>query len=217
MSFLAAAPAMGIVGSTGAIGPTLLSSAIAPTAITAASTAAIAPSFLTATPSFFGGITSAFQNVYNAVQPYTPMLSAAGQVFQGLNSLQAGQTQASMYRLQQIQLESKLINDRLNMTRQSNDVLRRLNAANASAVARGYAGGVKGYEGSSAMLMALNDKYAGQDLEVIQENIKTSGTYGQIQDSMLTTAADKAISGSYSEAFASVGKAFYLYNTLKTA
>ncbi len=217
MSFLAAAPAMGIVGSTGAIGPTLLSSAIAPTAITAASTAAIAPSFLTATPSFFGGITSAFQNIYSAVQPYTPMLSAAGQVFQGLNALQAGQTQASMYRLQQIQLESKLINDRLNMTRQSNDVLRRLNAANASAVARGYAGGVKGYEGSSAMLMALNDKYAGQDLEVIQENIKTSGTYGQIQDSMLTTAADKAISGSYSEAFASVGKAFYLYSTLKTA
>jgi hypothetical protein len=218
MSFLAAAPAMGIVGSTGAIGPTLLSSAIAPTAITAASTAAIVPSVLTtATPSFFGGITSAFQNIYSAVQPYTPMLSAAGQVFQGLNALQAGQTQASMYRLQQIQLESKLINDRLNMTRQSNDVLRRLNAANASAVARGYAGGVKGYEGSSAMLMALNDKYAGQDLEVIQENIKTSGTYGQIQDSMLTTAADKAVSGSYSEAFASVGKAFYLYSTLKTA
>jgi hypothetical protein len=34
---------------------------------------------------------------------------------------------------------------------------------------------------------------------------------------MLTTASEKAISGSYSEAFASVGKAFYLYNTLKTA
>lgn len=217
MSFLAAAPAMGIVGSTGAIGPTLLSSAIAPTAITAASTAAVVPSFMTATPSFFGGITSAFSNAYSAIQPYTPMLSAAGQVFQGLNALQQGQTQASMYRLQQIQLESKLINDRLNMTRQSNDVLRRLNAANASAVARGYAGGVKGYEGSSALLMELNDKYAGQDLEVIQQNIQTSGTYGDIQNSMLTTAADKAISGSYSEAFASVGKAFYLYSTLKTA
>ena len=122
MSFLAAAPAMGIVGSTGAIGPTLLSSAIAPTAITAASTAAVVPSFMTATPSFFGGITSAFQNAYSAIQPYTPMLSAAGQVFQGINALQQGQTQASMYRLQQIQLESKLINDRLNMTRQSNEV-----------------------------------------------------------------------------------------------
>lgn len=217
MSFLAAAPAMGIVGSTGAIGPTLLSSAIAPTAITAASTAAVVPSFMTATPSFFGGITSAFSNAYSAIQPYTPMLSAAGQVFQGINALQQGQTQASMYRLQQIQLESKLINDRLNMTRQSNDVLRRLNAANASAVARGYAGGVKGYEGSSALLMELNDKYAGQDLEVIQQNIQTSGTYGDIQNSMLTTAADKAVKGSYSEAFASVGKAFYLYSTLKTA
>lgn len=217
MSFLAAAPAMGIVGSTGAIGPTLLSSAIAPTAITAASTAAIAPSFMTTTPSFFGGITSAFQNAYSAIQPYTPILSAAGQAFQGINALQQGQTQASIYRLQQIQLESKLINDRLNLTRKSNEVLRRLNAANASAVARGYAGGVKGYEGSSVLLMELNDKYAGQDLEVIQQNIQTSGTYGDIQNSMLTTASEKAISGSYFDAFASVGKSFYLYNILKTA
>lgn len=214
MSFLAAAPTMGIVGSTGAIGPTLLSSAIAPTAITAATTSVAIPSILSAaTPSFFSTIGGA----WNAVQPYMSGISAAGQLLQGVNAIQAGQTQASMYKLQQLQLESKLINDRLNMTRQANDVLRRLNASNASAVARGYSGGVKGYEGSSALLMALNDKYAGQDLEVIQENIKTSGTYGDIQNSMLTTAADKAKTGSYFDALASVGKAAYLYSTLKTA
>jgi hypothetical protein len=214
MSFLAAAPTMGIVGSTGAIGPTLLSSAIAPTAITAATTSVAIPSILSAaTPSFFSTIGGA----WNAVQPYMSGLSAAGQLLQGVNAIQAGQTQASMYKLQQIQLESKLLNDRLNMTRQANDVLRRLNASNASAVARGYSGGVKGYEGSSALLMSLNDKYAGEDLQVIQENIKTSGTYGDIQNSMLTTAADKAVTGSYFDALASVGKAAYLYSTLKTA
>lgn len=213
MSFLAAAPTMGIVGSTGAIGPTLLSSAIAPTAITAATSVAVPSILTTAAPSFFGTLS----NAWNVVQPYMSGISAAGQLLQGVNAIQAGQTQASMYKLQQLQLESKLTTDRLNMTRQANDVLRRLNASNASAVARGYSGGVKGYEGSSAMLMALNDKYAGQDLEVIQENIKTSGTFGDIQNSMITAAAEKAVTGSYYDAFASVGKAAYLYTTLKTA
>ncbi len=218
MSFLAPAAltTTAATAGTAAFGSTAFWAGTAAAAPIVSST--VVPSLLvSSTPSFFSGITSAFSNAYSAIQPYTPMLSAAGSVFQGINSLQQGQTQASIYRLQQIQLESKLINDRLNMTRQSNDVLRRLNAANASAVARGYAGGVKGYEGSSALLMELNDKYAGMDLETIQQNIQTSGTYGDIQNSMLTTASEKAIRGSYSDAFASVGKAFYLYSTLKTA
>lgn len=214
MSFLAAAPAMGIVGSTGAIGPTLLSSAIAPTAITAATTSAFVPTLLSAaTPSFFGTIGSA----WNAVQPYMSGLSAAGQLLQGVNAIQAGQTQASMYKLQSLQLQAKIDNDRLNATRQANEVLRRLNASNASAAARGYAGGVKGYEGSSALLMQLNDKYAGEDVSVIEQNIRTSGMFGDIQNSMLTAASEKAVRGSYYDAFASVGKAAYLYSTLKTA
>jgi hypothetical protein len=145
------------------------------------------------------------------------IISPVAQVAQGINSIMAGQTQADMYRLQQLQLRAKIDNDRLNLTRQGNDVLRRLAQSNASAAARGYAGGVKGYEGSSAMLMDVNEKYAGNDMETIQQNIATSGTYGQIQDSMLSAASEKAVTGSYYDAFASVGKAAYLYSTLKTA
>lgn len=217
MSFLAAAPLTTTAATTAAAGTTAFGSTAfwAGTAAAApiASTTVIPSLLVSSTPSFFSTIGGA----WNAVQPYMSGISAAGQLLQGVNAIQAGQTQASMYKLQQLQLESKLINDRLNMTRQANDVLRRLNASNASAVARGYSGGVKGYEGSSALLMSLNDKYAGEDLQVIQENIKTSGTYGDIQNSMLTTAADKAKTGSYFDALASVGKAAYLYSTLKTA
>jgi len=144
------------------------------------------------------------------------IISPATQVLQGINSLQAGQTQASMYKLQQLQLQAKVQNDRLNLTRQGNDVLRRLMQSNASAAARGYAGGVKSFEGSSALLMDVNAKYAGQDMETIQQNIATSSAYGQIQDSMLTAASDKAVSGSYADFFTSVGKAAYLYSSLKT-
>lgn len=209
----AAATTAGIVGSTGAIGSTLLSSAIAPTAITAATTSAFVPSLLvSSTPSFFSSISSAF----SAIKPYMEIISPVAQVAQGINSIMAGQTQADMYRLQQLQLRAKIDNDRLNLTRQGNDVLRRLMQANASAAARGYAGGVKSYEGSSAKLMDVNEKYAGQDMETIQQNIATSGTYGQIQDSMLSAASDRAVTGSYYDFFASVGKAAYLYNNLKT-
>jgi hypothetical protein len=204
---------MGIVGSTGAIGSTLLSSAIAPTAITAATTSAFVPSLLVSSaPSFLGSISSAF----SAIKPYMEIISPVAQVAQGINSIMAGQTQADMYRLQQLQLRAKLDNDRLNYTRQGNDVLRRLLQSNASAAARGYAGGVKGFEGSSALLMDVNEKYAGNDMETIQQNIATSATYGQIQDSMLSNASDKAVTGSYYDFFTSVGKAAYLYGNLKT-
>ena len=144
------------------------------------------------------------------------IISPITSVLGGINSLQAGQTQASMYKLQQLQLRAKVDNDRLNLTRQGNDVLRRLMQSNASAAARGYAGGVKSFEGSSSLLMDVNAKYAGQDMETIQQNIATSGAYGQIQDSMLTAASDKAITGSYADFFTSVGKAAYLYSNLKS-
>lgn len=177
-----------------------------------ASTAVIPSLLVSSTPSFFSGISSAFA----AIKPYMEIISPITTALQGVNAIQAGQTQASMYKLQQLQLQAKIQNDRLNLTRQGNDVLRRLMQSNASAAARGYAGGVKSYEGSSALLMDINEKYAGQDMETIQQNISTSAAYGQIQDSMLTAASDKAVTGSYYDAFASVGKAAYLYSTLKT-
>jgi hypothetical protein len=217
MSFLAAAPA--IAGSTAAataattaFGSTAFWAGTAAAAPIAAST--VVPSILvSSTPSFFSSISSAF----SAIKPYMEIISPVAQVAQGINSIMAGQTQADMYRLQQLQLRAKIDNDRLNYTRQGNDVLRRLMQSNASAAARGYAGGVKSFEGSSALLMDVNAKYAGQDMETIQQNIATSGTYGQIQDSMLSAASEKAVTGSYYDAFASVGKAAYLYSTLKTA
>ena len=144
------------------------------------------------------------------------IISPVAQVAQGINSIMAGQTQADMYRLQQLQLRAKIDNDRLNYTRQGNDVLRRLAQSNASAAARGYAGGVKSFEGSSALLMDVNEKYAGQDMETIQQNISTSATFGDIQNSMFTAASDKAVTGSYYDFFTSVGKAAYLYGNLKT-
>lgn len=213
MSFLLpAAPAIAAeTAATTAFGSTAFWAGTAAAAPITAST--IVPSLLvSSTPSFFSGISSAF----SAIKPYMEIISPVTSVLQGVNSIMAGQTQADMYRLQQLQLRAKIDNDRLNFTRQGNDVLRRLLQSNASAAARGYAGGIKGYEGSSAKLMDINEKYAGQDMETIQQNINTSAAYGDIQNSMLTTASDVAVRGSYADFFTSMGKAAYLYSNLKT-
>lgn len=216
MSFLLpAAPVLAEAGAataaTTAFGSTAFWAGTAAAAPIATST--IVPSLLvSSTPSFFSGISSAF----SAIKPYMEIISPVTSVLQGVNSIMAGQTQADMYRLQQLQLRAKIDNDRLNFTRQGNDVLRRLLQSNASAAARGYAGGIKGFEGSSAKLMDINEKYAGQDMETIQQNINTSAAYGDIQNSMLTTASDTAVRGSYADFFTSMGKAAYLYSNLKT-
>jgi hypothetical protein len=134
---------------------------------------------------------------------------------QAINQLNVGMLQQSNYRLQNLQLQNKIANDRLNYTRQANEVLRRVMANNASAMASGYSGGVIGGEGSSGKLQDINLKYAGEDLTAIKQNIDTTNTFGKAQSTMLTNAADSAVSGSYFDAMATVGKAFYSYSTYK--
>lgn len=212
MSFLLpAAPVLAAeTAATAAVGSTAFWAGTAAAAPIVSST--VVPSLLvSSTPSLFGSISSAF----SAIQPYMNVISAGTQGLQALNSIQSGQAQASMYKLQNLQLQAKIDNDRLNSTRQANEVLRRLLSTNASAVARGYAGGIKAFEGSSALVQDINEKYAGEDMATIAQNIKTSQTYGDIQSSMLTAASDKAVTGSYFDALASVGKGAYLYSTFK--
>jgi len=216
MSFLLpAAPA--IAGSTAAAAAT--TTAFGSTAFWAGAGAAapivsstVVPSLLiSSTPSFLSSLSS----MYAAVKPYANIISTGLQGVQAINQLNVGMLQESNYRLQNLQLQNKVANDRLNYTRQANEVLRRVMANNASAMASGYAGGIIAGEGSSGKLQDINLKYAGEDLSAIKQNIDTANTFGKAQSTMLTNAADSAVSGSYFDAMATVGKAFYSYSTYK--
>lgn len=207
----AAATTTAATAGTAAVGSTAFWAGTAAAAPIAATT--VVPSILvSSTPSLFGSLSS----MYASIKPLMGPLSVIGQGAQALNAISAGKTQAKMYDLQNLQMQVKLDNDRLNYRRQANDVFRKLLATNSAALARGYSGGVIGTEGSTADIMELNAKFAGEDLAVIEQNIKTGQTFGDAQSAMITTAAEKAVTGSYYDALASLGKAGYLYETLRT-
>jgi hypothetical protein len=120
-----------------------------------------------------------------------------------------------MYELQAQQAKLKGERDALQYEQQANSVLDRLLQTNAAAAAKGFAGGVSGFSGSAKLIQDVNQKRAGKDVGVLQEGGRTAQSFGDIQSMMLTEAADNAITSSYFDAFASVGKAAYMYGQIK--
>jgi len=144
-----------------------------------------------------------------------PYLAAGSQVLSAFQSLQAGKQQSKMYELQAQQAKLKASRDALQYEQQANQVFSRLMQTNATAAARGFASGIEGFSGSAKLIQEKNAELAGKDVATLQEGAKSAVSFGDIQSSMLTEAADQAITGSYFDAISKVGTAAYLYQTLK--
>ena len=137
-------------------------------------------------------------------------IAAAG--LSAVGSLRQGQQQATMYRLQAQQATLKASRDALQYEQQANSVLNRLLQNNATAAAKGFAGGVSGFSGSAKLVQERSTKEAGQDFAVLQEGASSAISFGQVQSRMLNEAASDAISGSYFDAIGKLGMAAVSYN-----
>jgi hypothetical protein len=137
-------------------------------------------------------------------------IAAAG--LSAVGSLRQGQQQASMYRLQAQQAQLKASRDALQYEQQANSVLDRLLQNNATAAAKGFAGGVSGFSGSAKLVQERSTKEAGEDFSVLQEGAKAAVSFGEVQSRMLNEAASDAISGSYFDAIGKLGIAAVSYN-----
>lgn len=137
-------------------------------------------------------------------------IAAAG--LSAVGSLRQGQQQATMYRLQAQQAKLKASRDALQYEQQANSVLDRVLQNNATAAAKGFAGGVSGFSGSAKLIQERNVKDAGQDVGVLQEGAKSALSFGEIQSRMLNEAASDAITGSYFDAIGKLGTAAMSYN-----
>jgi len=137
-------------------------------------------------------------------------IAAAG--LSAVGSLRQGQQQATMYRLQAQQAKLKASRDALQYEQQANSVLDRLLQNNATAAAKGFAGGVSGFSGSAKLIQERSTKEAGQDVGVLQEGAKSALSFGEIQSRMLNEAASDAITGSYFDAIGKLGTAAMSYN-----
>jgi hypothetical protein len=137
-------------------------------------------------------------------------IAAAG--LSAVGSLRQGQQQAAMYRLQAQQAQLKASRDALQYEQQANSVLDRLLQNNATAAAKGFAGGVSGFSGSAKLVQERSTKVAGKDVGVLQEGSKAAISFGEVQSRMLNEAASDAITGSYFDAIGKLGMAAVSYN-----
>lgn len=139
-----------------------------------------------------------------------PYVLAGSGVVSAFQTIQAGKSQNEMYKLQARQAELKASRDALQYEQQGNQVLERLLANNATAAAKGFAGGVQGFSGSAKLIQARNEKVAGRDLQIMQEGAESAISFGKIQADMLREAGAQAQSGSYFDAFAKLGETAFM-------
>jgi len=148
-----------------------------------------------------------------AVSPY---LSVASSVLGAFGAIRQGQQQAEMYELQGKQAQLKAGREQLQYEQQANQSMNRLLQTNATAAARGFAGGVSGFSGSAALVQTTNAKRAGKEIGVLQESGKAAKSFGDIQASMFEEAADNAITSSYFDAIGKIGGAAFSYSQIAT-
>lgn len=143
-------------------------------------------------------------------------VAIASSVLSAVGSIQQGKAQKEMYKIQASQAELKAKRDALQYEQQANQVLERLLANNATAAAKGFAGGVSGFSGSAKLVQERSERVAGRDVAIMQEGAKSAISFGEIQANMLREAGSQAMRGAYFDAIAKLGTAAYAYNQTAT-
>jgi hypothetical protein len=140
-----------------------------------------------------------------------PYVAVGSGVLSAVGSLRQGQQQKEMYQLQAQQAQLKASRDALQYEQQANSVLDRVLQNNATAAAKGFAGGVSGFSGSAKLIQERSTKVAGRDVGVLQEGARSALSFGDVQSIMLNEAASDAVTGSYFDAIGKLGVAAAAY------
>jgi len=143
-----------------------------------------------------------------AAAPYIAMGSSAISAF---GSIQQGSSQNEMYKLQAQQAKLKASRDALQYEQQANMLFERMLQTNATAAAKGFAGGAQGFSGSAKLIQERNKKVAGRDIEIMNQSSAAAISFGDSQSSIYKAAWKQAKSSSYFDAIAKLGTAAYAY------
>lgn len=136
-------------------------------------------------------------------------LSVGSTLMSASQSMSQAKNQAAMYRLQAMQTEADAARKALAYEQRANETLRKLNSANAATVARGFAGGVVGLEGSSKLRVTVNTRDAGRDFETDLSNAANSILAGNAQSDIYGNAADIATRGGLLDAATKIATGGY--------
>lgn len=141
-------------------------------------------------------------------------LAIAATAVSAYGSIKAGQDKKKYY--DQIAQQSRIEGERkaIQYEFQANQILQRTNAANAAVVARAFAGGTQGFEGSAALVQTINNTRGGKEFAFALGNADGTRRNSLIQASLYEQAGATAERTGYFEAFGKVGMAALTYGTL---
>jgi hypothetical protein len=140
--------------------------------------------------------------------PVSATIAISLMLVSAYGSYEAGQDKKKMYEMQSKQAEIESGRRAVQYELQANQILQRTNSALASTIARGYAGGTQGFEGSSALVQQISQTRGGKEFMFALDNADMTRRGGLIQASLYEQSGSIAeMTGTY-EAIGKVGQAF---------
>jgi hypothetical protein len=146
--------------------------------------------------------------------PVSATIAISLMLVSAYGSYEAGQDKKKMYEMQSKQAEIESGRRAVQYEIQANQILQRTNTALASTIARGYAGGTQGFEGSAALVQQITQTRGGKEFMFALDNSDMTRRGGLIQASLYEQAGSIAeMTGTY-EAIGKVGQAFAMGSKL---
>jgi hypothetical protein len=138
-------------------------------------------------------------------------------VVSAIGSIQGGKAQRSNYEVQAAQTRVESERKAIQYEFQANQILQRVNTANASAVARGFSGGTQGFEGSAGLIQAVNNTKGGKEFMFAMGNSDGIRRSGLIQATLYENAGRTAERAGYFDAAGKLGMAAGTYGKMGSA
>jgi hypothetical protein len=138
-------------------------------------------------------------------------------VVSAIGSIQGGKAQRSNYEVQAAQTRVESERKAIQYEFQANQILQRVNTANASAVARGFSGGTQGFEGSAGLIQAVNNTKGGKEFMFAMGSSDGIRRSGLIQATLYENAGRTAERAGYFDAAGKLGMAAGTYGKMGSA
>jgi hypothetical protein len=127
-------------------------------------------------------------------------VAVAMAVVSAFGSIQEGKAKQDYYKMQAAQTRVESERKAIQSQFRANQILQRINSTNASVIARGFAGGVQGFDGSSSLIQAVNNTRGGKEFAFELGNSDAVRRGGLIQATLYESAGKTAKQAGYFDA-----------------
>ena len=180
-------------------------------------TTSFVPTLLTASQGIpTGGLLSGFSltKLLPTLNQAAPYLYWGSQALGAGARIGEGNYQSRMYDLRNLELQADLSMKRLNSEIESVERFKKLKRVMANNVARQYAGGVSGLDGSAKLYDTIAQQEYGKDYAVAMLNIENELLKGNVQSNIYDMTAQQVVNNAYLDSAVQLGTAAYNYKRL---